>query len=458
MRRNGTRDAGQFADRDASRDVRRDATRNGTREVPDLDRLGTETRAVRAGLGEDRAYGAVMPPLYLSTNFRFSSLENPPEYDYTRSGNPTRSQLCDALAALEGGVGAVATSSGMSAVAVALNLLRAGELVLAPHDCYGGTHRLLVALAKAGHLRVRFVDFTDPASVAEGFARGPRMVWVETPSNPLLRITDLAAVADLARRTDAISVADNTFLSPALQRPLDFGFDLVVHSTTKFINGHSDVVGGAVIAADEALHEEVAWWTNATGVAQSPFDGYMVLRGMRTLFARTRIHEENARTVASVLASEPAVRAVYYPGLTSHPGHEVARRQQSGYGSLLSFELRGGRGAVERFLSRLEIVVLAESLGGVESLICHPATMTHASMDPEAQARAGITKGLLRLSVGIESADDIIADLRGGFTARRPGQPATALPGRGVGSPLPVESSIIPAPTPSPRRSAGSYR
>lgn len=442
MRRNGTRDAEQVANLDAT----------------NLDRLGTETRAVRAGLGEDRAYGAVMPPLYLSTNFRFSSPENPPEYDYTRSGNPTRSQLCEALAALEGGVGAVATSSGMSAVAVALNLLRADELVLAPHDCYGGTYRLLVGLAKAGHLRVRFIDFTDPASVAEGFARGPRMVWVETPSNPLLRITDLAAVADLARRAGAISVADNTFLSPALQRPLDFGFDLVVHSTTKFINGHSDVVGGAVIAADQALHEEIAWWTNATGVAQSPFDGYMVLRGMRTLFARSRIHEENARAVAILLASDPAVRAVYHPGLPSHPGHAVARRQQSGYGSLLSFELRGGRAAVERFLSRLEIVVLAESLGGVESLICHPATMTHASMDPEAQARAGITEGLLRLSVGIESADDIIADLRGGLTACRPGQPGVACPEIGASSPLPVEPSIFSAPTPSPRHSAGSYR
>ena len=413
------------------------------------DRLATETRAVRAGLGEDQAYGAVMPPLYLSTNFRFAEPGEPPAYDYTRSGNPTRSQLCDALAALEGGAGAVATSSGMSAIAVALNLLRADELVLAPHDCYGGTYRLLAALDKAGHLRVRFVDFTDPASVAEGFARRPRMVWVETPSNPLLRITDLADIAARARRAGALSVADNTFLSPALQRPLDFGFDLVVHSTTKFINGHSDVVGGALIAATEALFEDIAWWTNATGVAQSPFDSYMVLRGVRTLFARNRIHDENTRAVVAALAADPAVGAIHYPGLASHPGHDIARRQQRGYGSLLSFELKGGWEAAERFLSRLEIIVLAESLGGVESLICHPATMTHASMDAAAQARAGIGEGLLRLSVGIECADDLVADLRRGLAVCRRTRRAAAARRFDARSPLQVARSIIPVPTSS---------
>ena len=413
------------------------------------DRLATETRAVRAGLGEDQAYGAVMPPLYLSTNFRFAAPGEPPAYDYTRSGNPTRSQLCEALAALEGGAGAVATSSGMSAIAVALNLLRADELVLAPHDCYGGTYRLLAALDKAGHLRVRFVDFTDPSSVAQGFALRPRMVWVETPSNPLLRITDLAAIAARARRAGALSVADNTFLSPTLQRPLDFGFDLVVHSTTKFINGHSDVVGGALIAATEALFEDIAWWTNATGVAQSPFDSYMVLRGVRTLFARNRIHDENTRAVVVALASDPAVAAIHYPGLTAHPGHDIARRQQTGYGSLLSFELKGGWQAVERFLSRLEIIVLAESLGGVESLICHPATMTHASMDPDALARAGIGEGLLRLSVGIECADDLVADLRRGLAACRRTRPTAAARRFDARSQLPVAQSIIPAPSSS---------
>ena len=385
-----------------------------------------ETHAVQAGLAADPAFGAVMPPLYLSSNFRFPALGHAPEYDYTRSGNPTRSHLTDALAQLEGGAGAVATSSGMSAVGVVLNLVHANDLVLAPHDCYGGTHRLLVGLQRTGRLRVRFVDFTDPRSLAAGLEQEPRMIWVETPSNPLLRITDLANVARAARLAGAISVADNTFLSPALQRPIDFGFDLVVHSTTKFINGHSDVVGGAVIAANDDLFEEIAWWTNATGVAQSPFDSYLALRGVRTLFARTRVHEENTRAVVSLLSSHPAVAKVYHPALTSHPGHEIAQRQQSGYGSLLSFELKGGRPAAERFLSRLELFLLAESLGGVESLICHPATMTHAAMDEAAQARAGIGAGLLRMSVGIESADDLVADLERALAACRVAAPARA--------------------------------
>ena len=385
------------------------------------------TRAVQAGLAEDPAYGAVMPPLYLSSNFRFAALEDPPPYDYTRSGNPTRSQFAEALAQLEGGTGAVATSSGMSAVGVVLNLVHADDLVLAPHDCYGGTHRLLVGLERQGRLRVRFVDFTDPASLAAGLERGPRMIWVETPSNPLLRITDLADVARKARLAGAISVADNTFLSPALQRPIDFGFDLVVHSTTKFINGHSDVVGGAVIAADEELFEEVAWWTNATGVAQSPFDSYLALRGVRTLFARTRVHEENAAAAVALLTSHPAVARVYHPGLPSHPGHEIARRQQLGYGSLLSFELAEGRPAAEELLSRLQLFTLAESLGGVESLICHPATMTHAAMDEAAQTVAGIGKGLLRVSIGIESADDLVADLEQALAA-----PGVTASGRGA--------------------------
>ncbi len=382
------------------------------------------TNAVRAGLAADPAYGAVMPPLYLSSNFRFTALGHAPEFDYTRSGNPTRSHLTDALAQLEGGAGAVATSSGMAAVAVVLNLVNADDLVLAPHDCYGGTHRLLVGLQRTGRLRVRLVDFTDPVSLAAGLKEGPRMILVETPSNPLLRITDLAAVARAARRIGAIAVADNTFLSPALQRPLDFGFDLAVHSTTKFINGHSDVVGGAVIAASDELFEEIAWWTNATGVAQSPFDSYLALRGVRTLFARTRAHEKNTRAIAPLLASHPAVARVYYPGLASHPGHDLARRQQSGYGSLFSFELEGGRPAAEEFLARLELFTLAESLGGVESLICHPASMTHAAMDEAAQARAGIGKGLLRVSVGIESAGDLVADLEQALSACGAAAPA----------------------------------
>ncbi len=387
--------------------------------VPASPARGSATEVVRAGLAADPAYGAVMPPLYLSSNFRFSAPGHAPAYDYTRSGNPTRTHLAEALAQLEGGVGAVATSSGMAAVNVVLHLVRADDdLVLAPLDCYGGTHRLLTGLERQGRLRVRFVDFTDPASLETGLEEEPRMIWVETPSNPLLRITDLAAVACAARRLDAIAVADNTFLSPALQRPIDFGFDLVVHSTTKFVNGHGDVVGGAVIAADDARFEEIAWWANAIGAAQSPFDSYLALRGVRTLFARTRVHERNTRAIVDLLATHPEVARVHYPGLPTHPGHDLAGRQQSGYGSLFSFELKGGRSAAEELLRRLRLFTLAESLGGVESLVCHPATMTHAAMDEAAQALAGIGDGLLRVSVGIESVDDLVADLEQALSAR----------------------------------------
>ena len=369
------------------------------------------TRAVRSGLGADTGHRAVMPPIHLSSNFLFDSPGVYGEYDYTRSGNPTRDLVAAAIADLEGGCGAVVTSSGMSAISVVTRLLAAGDLLLAPRDCYGGSHRLFTAEAERGSYRVRFIDPTDPATLAEAGELRPRMIWLETPSNPLLRITDIAAWARLAGETGAICVVDNTFLSPVNQRPLDHGADLVVHSTTKFLNGHSDVVGGAVVAADADLLEEVAWWTNAAGVAGSPFDAYLTLRGTRTLHARSRIHEDNALEVVAALERHEIVRCVYHPSLPDHPGHETARRQQTGWGSLVSFELHGGREAVDAFVDGLECFALAESLGGVESLVAHPATMTHASMDEQAQAAAGIGKGLLRLSVGIEAAADLVADL-----------------------------------------------
>lgn len=369
------------------------------------------TRAVRAGLGADPGHRSVMPPIHLSSNFQFESPGVYAKYDYTRSGNPTRDLAADAIAELEGGCGAVVTSSGMSAIAVVTRLLSAGDLLLAPHDCYGGSHRLFSAEAARGSYEVRFLDQTAAGARARARAMRPRMIWIETPSNPLLRISDIAAWARLAREIGAICVVDNTFLSPVNQRPLDFGADLVVHSTTKFMNGHSDVVGGAVITADEELFEDVAWWTNAMGVAGAPFDSYLTLRGIRTLHARVRAHEKNALRVVDLLTGSDVVSRVNHPSLEGHPGHETARRQQLGWGSLISFELRGGREAVETFASGLEHFALAESLGGVESLIAHPATMTHASMDQHAQIVAGIREGLLRLSVGIESADDLVADL-----------------------------------------------
>lgn len=370
-----------------------------------------QTRAVRAGIESDTQHGAVVPPLHLSTNYTFEGFGRKRAYDYSRSGNPTRDQLSDALADLEGGAGAVVTASGMAAVALALELVPHGGLVVAAHDCYGGTWRLLDAWAKKGRFRVDFVDLTDPVKLAAALAGKPALVWIETPSNPLLRITDVRHVALAAHAADALVVVDNTFLSPALQQPLALGADVVVHSTTKYINGHSDVVGGAVVARDDAVAAQLKWWGNCLGLTGAPFDSFLTLRGLRTLGPRLRAHGENAERAAALLDAHPAVSRVYWPGLASHPGHALAARQQSGFGAMLSFELVGGIAAVEAFVDGLKLFSLAESLGGVESLIAHPATMTHASMAPDARRVAGIGDNLLRVSVGIEDGDDLCRDL-----------------------------------------------
>ncbi|MCI0572332.1 MAG: cystathionine gamma-synthase [Myxococcaceae bacterium] len=374
-----------------------------------------KTRAVRAGLEHDTQFGAVVPAIHLSSNFTFAEYSRPRLYDYTRSGNPTRDLLGCALAELEEGEGAVVTSTGTSAVLLAVSVLRPDDLLVAPHDCYGGTFRLFTALAERGHFRVTFVDLTDEAQLAEALEQKPALLWVETPSNPLLRITDLRDVTTTAHRVGARVVVDNTFLSPALQKPIALGADVVVHSTTKYINGHSDVVGGALVAREAAVHQEYAWWANCLGVTGAPFDSYLTLRGLRTLHARFRVHEENARAVAELLRAHPAVERVFYPGLEEHPGHALAASQQRGFGGMVSFELRGGTEAVRAYLQGLRHFSLAESLGGVESLVAHPATMTHASMTPEARARAGIRDSLLRLSIGIEAAEDLVADVAAGL-------------------------------------------
>lgn len=369
-----------------------------------------ETIAATAGVGASRAQRDVAPPLHLSVNYAWDDPCVKPAFDYSRSGNPTRRHLEDALAELEGGARGVVTATGMAAVDLPLCLVRPGELVLAPHDCYGGTHRLLSARARQGHFEIAFMDQTDKAALDAVFVRKPRLVLIETPSNPLLRVVDIADISARAHAVGAVVVADNTFLSPALQRPLDFGCDIVIHSTTKFINGHSDVVGGAVIAREAGLGEELAWWANCTGVTGAPFDSYLTLRGLRTLFTRIERQQATAAAVIRRLAGDERVAKIYWPGLASHAGHALAARQQRGFGPMFSVEFAANVDAVE-LLRRVQVFTIAESLGGFESLACTPATMTHASMPPEARQAAGIADRLVRFSVGLEHEADLIADL-----------------------------------------------
>ncbi|MEO8908652.1 MAG: cystathionine gamma-synthase [Gemmatimonadaceae bacterium] len=376
-----------------------------------------ETTAVRAGIASDLHHGAVVPPIHLSSTFAFAGFGKKGLYDYTRTGNPTRDYLATALADLEGGESAVVTSTGMSAVALVLQLVRPGDLILAAHDCYGGTHRILRSLAARGHFDVAFVDLTCETAAQVVSLRPPKLLWIETPSNPLLRVTNLSTVIKAGHDAGAVVAVDNTFLSPALQRPIEFGADLVVHSTTKYLNGHSDVVGGAVVAADASLGAELVWWANCLGITGAPFDSYLTLRGVRTLHARMRVHCENAARVVDLLCEHPAVNHVYYPGLSAHAGHNIAASQQDDFGAMVSFEINGGIESVERFVNVLQCFTLAESLGGVESLVAHPATMTHASMEVGARATAGIGDPLLRLSVGIEHPDDLVADLAAALDA-----------------------------------------
>ena len=379
--------------------------------------LDLSTVAVRAGLESDPATGAVVPPIHLSSTYAFPEFGVKGKYDYSRSGNPTRDLLADAIARLEGGAGAVICATGMAAISLVGAILPRGARVVAPHDCYGGTFRLFTAWAKRGDFEVEFVDFGNAQAFESALSRPAQLLWIETPSNPLLRITDIEGVSARARRAGAKVAVDNTFLSPALQTPLAIGADYVVHSTTKYLNGHSDVVGGAVVAKSAEDLQQLAWWANCLGITGSAFDSFLTLRGMRTLHARMDIHERNSRELAQWLAAQPGVARVFYPGLATHPGHALAARQQRGFGAIVSLELEGGTPAVRKFVAALELFSLAESLGGVESLVAHPATMTHAAMAPEARAAAGLTDGLLRLSIGIENVEDLRADLAAGFAA-----------------------------------------
>lgn len=373
-------------------------------------KLSVATKACMAGVAEDPAFHAVSPPLYLSSTFGWPDSASKPTYDYARSGNPTRRLLEDTLADLEGGARGIVCATGMAAIGLPLCLLEPGDVLVAPHDCYGGTHRLLTALSRRGLFEVAFTDQTDPEALDAAMARGPKMVLIETPSNPLLRITDIKDMAERARAVGAFLVADNTFLTPLVQRPLELGCDIVVHSTTKYLNGHSDIVGGAVIAANETLGNDLAWWANCTGVVGAPFDSYMTLRGVRTLSVRFERQQETAASLVDRLSTHPKIEKVHYPGLADHPGHDIARQQQHGFGAMFSVDFTDDVD-VPAFLDRLDLVTLAESLGGYETLVCLPASMTHAGMAPEARAEAGIGERLARFSVGLEDAEDLWADI-----------------------------------------------
>ncbi|EHU9451044.1 O-succinylhomoserine (thiol)-lyase [Vibrio vulnificus] len=374
------------------------------------------TIAVRTGIESDTQYRAVVPPIYLSTNYGFSAFGEVPKYDYTRSGNPNRGLLEQALFELESGKGAVVTNCGTSALNLWVSaFLSPDDLIVAPHDCYGGTYRLFNTRAKKGDFKVRFVDQSDSAALDAALALNPKLVLLETPSNPLVRVVDIAEVCEKAHKVGALVAVDNTFLTPVYQKPLDLGADFVIHSTTKYINGHSDVIGGVVITKTEEHATELAWWGNCLGATGTPFDSYMTLRGIRTLGARMRVHEESSQQILSYLQTQELVGTIYHPSLPAHPGHEIAKKQQSGFGSMLSFEFAGSFEQLKVFVKALDLFSLAESLGGVESLVCHPASMTHRAMGEEALAEAGVTQQLLRLSVGLEDAQDLIADLKQAF-------------------------------------------
>ncbi|NMH65891.1 cystathionine gamma-synthase [Shewanella salipaludis] len=375
------------------------------------------TVAVRQGIESDTQHGAVVPPIYLSTNYAFDGHTNPREFDYSRSGNPTRCILGEALAKLEHGSTGIVTCTGMAAITLVTSLLGPDDLLVVPHDCYGGSYRLFTNLANKGAFKLIVVDQGDEAALAQAIAQKPKLVWLETPSNPLLRVVDIASIASASHEVGALVLVDNTFLSPVLQQPLLLGADLVLHSTTKYINGHSDVVGGAVVAKDPEVGERLHWWSNTLGLTGSAFDSYLTLRGLRTLAVRIREHQRNAQRIVELLQASEQVSRVYYPGIASHPGHAIAARQQLGFGAMLSFELAGGEAELVAFLGALELFSVAESLGGVESLVAVPATMTHRAMAPEARCDAGIKDTLLRLSVGIEDGDDLLADISAGLAA-----------------------------------------
>jgi cystathionine gamma-synthase len=375
-----------------------------------------QTLSIHTGVDKDSAYNSVITPIYQTSTFSFEDVGKTKGYDYSRTANPTRRALEENLAALEGGVGAVAVATGMAAITTVLHLFKSGDHIICTNDCYGGTERILRTYRELHGLEISYVNMNDLDAVRAAVKPNTKAFWIETPSNPLLSIIDIRALSKIAHEINALAIVDNTFLSPYNQRPFELGADVIVHSTTKYLNGHSDVVGGAAIANRKDLAERLQWLCNALGQSASPFDCWLVLRGIKTLVPRMRLHEENANAVAKFLAQHPNVAKVYYPGLASHPNHDLARRQQYGFGGMVSFEVKGGINEVNYVLRSVKIFAVAESLGGIESLISHSVSMTHASMDPKLRADAGINERVLRLSVGLEDITDLLEDLEGALS------------------------------------------
>lgn len=389
------------------------------------------TRAIHAGQEPDPANGATITPIFQTSTYTQQGLEQHKGYEYSRTGNPTRAVLEACLASLENARYGLAFGSGMAAESAILSLLRPGDHILAGDDLYGGTYRLFERVLRPMGILATYVPARDLSAYAQAIGPNTKMIWAETPTNPLLTLVDIAGLASIAREHGLWLVVDNTFASSAIQQPLDLGAHIVVHSTTKYINGHSDVIGGAVLTNDEQLYTDIKFYQNAAGGVPSPFDAWLTLRGVKTLAVRMRQHCENAQRIAEYLESHPRVQKVYYPGLASHPDHALAQRQMRGFGGMVSFAFEGARDDVDIFVRHLRVFALAESLGGIESLCCHPATMTHGSIPAAERERRGVTETLLRLSVGIEDVSDLIADLDQalasvGGSAKRAGAEATA--------------------------------
>ena len=374
--------------------------------------LSQGTIAVRGGINTDDQYGSVVPVITPSTCYRYQEFATPREFDYARKANPSRRFVEETVAKLEGGTDAILTNCGMSAIhLVSVALLTPDDLVVAPHDCYGGSYRLFNSLSQRGYFKAKFVDQSDPVALKEALSLRPKLVLIETPSNPLLRVVDIQEISQQAHDVGALVLVDNTFMTPILQKPIELGADIVTHSCTKFLNGHSDLLAGILVFKDQQLATDVLWWANNIGTLTSSFDSYLLLRGLRTLAARVTLQQANAQKVVEFLVNHPKIANVYHPSLSSNLGHEIAKKQQKGFGSLLSFELAGDPEVMPKFLKALNIITLAQSLGGVESLICHPATMTHSGITAQARKTAGISDQLLRISVGLEDVNDLLGDL-----------------------------------------------